>query len=90
MKFRKNKTKSSKNPPKLYEKQSKTSPEIPKKMAPKILKKSQKSYLKKSPNLKNLIKNRDSRRSVFLDFLLRVKEFVNSDCRFGFLVKNCI
>ena len=27
---------------------------------------------------------------VFLNFLLRVKEFVNSDCRFGFLVKNCI
>ena len=36
------------------------------------------------------IRNRDSRRLVFLNFLLRVKESVNSDCRFGFLVKNCI
>ena len=36
------------------------------------------------------IRNRDSHRSVFLNLLLWVKEFVNSDCRFGFLVKNCI
>ena len=36
------------------------------------------------------IRNRDSRRLVFLSFLLWVKELVNSDCRFGFLVKNCI
>ena len=36
------------------------------------------------------IRNRDSRRLVFLNFLLWVKELVNSDCRFGFLVKNCI
>ena len=36
------------------------------------------------------IRNRDSRRLVFLNFLLRVKELVNSDCRFGFLVKNCV
>ena len=36
------------------------------------------------------IRNRDSRRLVFLNFLLRVKDLVNSDCRFGFLVKNCI
>ena len=35
------------------------------------------------------IRNRDSRRLVFLNFLLRVKDLVNSDCRFGFLVKNC-
>ena len=27
---------------------------------------------------------------VFLNFLFLVKELVNSDCRFGFLVKNCI
>ncbi len=36
------------------------------------------------------IRNRDSRRLVFLNFLLWVKELVNSDCRFGFLLKNCI
>ena len=36
------------------------------------------------------IRNRDSRRLFFLNFLLWVKELVNSDCRFGFLVKNCI
>ena len=36
------------------------------------------------------IRNRDSRGLVFLNFLLRVKEFVNSDSRFGFLVKNCM
>ena len=36
------------------------------------------------------IRNRDSHRSIFLNFLLRVKDLVNSDCRFGFLVKNCI
>ena len=36
------------------------------------------------------IRNRDSRRLVFLNFLLRVKELVNSDCRFGFYMKNCI
>ena len=36
------------------------------------------------------IRNRDSRRLFFLNFLLRVKDLVNSDCRFGFLVKNCI
>ena len=35
-------------------------------------------------------RNRDSRRRVFLKFLCRVKELVNSDCRFGFLVKSCI
>ena len=41
--------------------------------------------------IRNLtIRNRDSRRLVFLNFLLWVKELVNSDCRFGFLVKNCI
>ena len=41
--------------------------------------------------IRNLtIRNRDSRRLVFLNFLLRVKDLVNSDCRFGFLVKNCI
>ena len=41
--------------------------------------------------IRNLtIRNRDSRRLVFLKFLLRVKELVNSDCRFGFLVKNLI
>ena len=37
-----------------------------------------------------LVRNSDSRRLVFLNFLLWVKELVNSDCRFGFLVKNCI
>ena len=38
--------------------------------------------------IRNLtIRNRDSRRLVFPNFLLRVKELVNSDCRFGFLVK---
>ena len=41
--------------------------------------------------IRNLtIRNRDSRRLFFLKFLLRAKELVNSDCRFGFLVKNCI
>ena len=40
--------------------------------------------------IRNLtIRNRDSRRLFFLNFLLRVKELVNSDCRFGFYVKNC-
>ena len=38
--------------------------------------------------IRNLtIRHRDSRRLVFLNFLLRLKELVNSDCRFGFLVK---
>ena len=36
------------------------------------------------------IRNRDSHRLIFLNFLLRVKELVNSDCRFGFCMKNCI
>ena len=36
------------------------------------------------------IRNRDSRRLIFLNFILRVKELVNSDCRFGFYMKNCI
>ena len=36
------------------------------------------------------IRNRDSRWLFFLNFLLWVKELVNSDCRSGFLVKNCI
>ena len=41
--------------------------------------------------IRNLtIRNRDSRRLIFLNFPLRVKELVNSDCRFGFLVKNSI
>ena len=41
--------------------------------------------------IRNLtIRNRDSHRLVFLNFLLWVKELVNSDCRFGFLVKNLI
>ena len=41
--------------------------------------------------IRNLtIRNRDSRRSVFLNFLLRVKELVNSDCKFGFCMRNCI
>ena len=41
--------------------------------------------------IRNLtIRNRDSRRLVFLNFLLRVKELVNSDCRFGFCMKNYI
>ena len=37
-----------------------------------------------------MIRNRDSRRLKFLNFRPWVKELVNSDCRFGFLVKNCI
>ena len=41
--------------------------------------------------IRNLtIRNRDSHRLVFLNFLLWVKELVNSDCRFGFLMKNYI
>ena len=41
--------------------------------------------------LRNLmIRNRDSRRSAFLNFLLMVKDLVNSDYRFGFLAKNCV
>ena len=36
------------------------------------------------------IRNRDPHRSILLNFLLRVKDLVNSDCRFGFLVKICI
>ena len=36
------------------------------------------------------IRNRDSHRLIFLNFLLRVKELVDSDCRFGFCMKNCI
>ena len=36
------------------------------------------------------IRNRDSHRLILLNFLLRVKELVNSDCRFGFCMKNCI
>ena len=41
--------------------------------------------------IRNLtIRNRDPRRLVFLNFLLRVKELVDSDCRFGFCMKNCI
>ena len=35
-----------------------------------------------------MIRNRDSHRLIFLIFLLRVKELVNSDCRFGFCMKN--
>ena len=27
---------------------------------------------------------------MFLNFLLRVKESVNSDCRFGLCMKNCV
>ena len=33
-------------------------------------------------------RNRDSHRLIFLNFLLRVKELVNSDYRFGFCMKN--
>ena len=41
--------------------------------------------------IRNLtIRNRDSRRLIFLNFLLWVKDLVNSDCRFGFYMKNCI
>ena len=41
--------------------------------------------------MRNLtIRNRDSHRSIFLNFLLRVKELLNSDRRFGFCMKNCI
>ena len=36
------------------------------------------------------IRNRDSHRLIFLNFLLRVKELVTSDCRFEFCMKNCI
>ena len=36
------------------------------------------------------IRNRDPRRLIFLNFLHRVKELVNSDCRFGFCMNNCI
>jgi len=36
------------------------------------------------------IRNRDSSRLIFLNFLLRVKELANSDGRFGFCMKNCI
>ena len=36
------------------------------------------------------MRNRDSHRSIFLDFLLRVKKLINSDRRFGFCMKNCI
>ena len=40
--------------------------------------------------MRNLtIRNRDSRRLISLNFLLRVKELVDSDCRFGFYMKNC-
>ena len=35
-------------------------------------------------------RNRDSHRLIFLNFLLRVKEFADSDCRFGFCMGNCI
>ena len=36
------------------------------------------------------IRNRDSHGFIFLNFLLRVKELLNSDRRFGFCMKNCI
>ena len=36
------------------------------------------------------IGNRDSHRLFFLIFLLRVKEFINYDCRFGVCMKNCM
>ena len=40
--------------------------------------------------IRNLrIRNRDPHSLIFLNFLLWVKELVNADCRFGFLVKNC-
>ena len=38
--------------------------------------------------IRNLtIRNRDSSRLVLLNFVLRVKELVDSDCRFGFCMK---
>ena len=41
--------------------------------------------------IRNLvIRNRDSRRPLFLNFPARVKELVNTDCRFGFCMKNYI
>ena len=41
--------------------------------------------------IRNLtIRNRDSRRLLFLNFLLWVKELASSDCKFGFYMKNCI
>ena len=47
--------------------------------------------LRCSHMIRNLtIRNRDTRRLIVLNFPLRVKEPVNSDCRVGFLVKNCI
>ena len=40
--------------------------------------------------IRNLtIRNRDPRRLIFLNFPLRVKESVDSGCRFGFYMKNC-
>ena len=41
--------------------------------------------------IRNLtIRNRDSHRSRFVNFLFMVKELVDSDRRFGFCMKNCI
>jgi len=41
--------------------------------------------------IRNLtIGNRDSHRLIFLDFIVRVKEFIISNHRFGFYTKNCI
>jgi hypothetical protein len=34
--------------------------------------------------------NRDASRSIFLNFIVRVKELVISDCRFEICIKNCI
>ena len=36
------------------------------------------------------IRKRDSHRLTVLNFIVRVKELVNSDCRFGFCMNNCI
>ena len=73
-------------PPKTFPKPSKT----PQKH-PQSLPKHPQEQLRWRRMIRNFtIRNRDSRRLVFLNFLLWVKELVNSDCRFGFLVKNCI
>ena len=41
-------------------------------------------------HIENTIRSRDSDSLIFTNILLREKEVVNSDCRFGCCMKNCI